>query len=42
MASGIVAHGSRASRDADPAAAGGVDVPVRVVLGDGASAGSGA
>ena len=40
MASGIVAHVSRASRDADPAAAGGVDVPVRVVLG--AWAGSGA
>jgi copper chaperone NosL len=40
MASGIVAHGNRASRDADPAAAGGVDVPVRVVLG--AWAGSGA
>jgi copper chaperone NosL len=39
MASGIVAHGSRASRDADPAAAGGADVPVRVVLG--AWAGSG-
>ena len=40
MASGIVGHVSRASRDADPAAAGGVDLPVRVVLG--ASAGSGA
>lgn len=40
MASGIVAHGSRASRDADPAAAGSVDVPVRVVLG--AWAGNGA
>lgn len=33
MASGIVAHGNRASRDADPAAAGGVDVPVRAILG---------
>jgi copper chaperone NosL len=36
MSSGIVAHGSRASRDGDPAAAGGVDVPVRAILGEGA------
>lgn len=39
MASGIIAHVSRASRDADPLVAGGADVPVRVILG--ASAGSG-
>jgi hypothetical protein len=35
MASGIVAHGSRASRDADPSAAGGEDVPVSAILGEG-------
>ena len=33
MSSGIVAHGSRASRDSDLVAAGGVDVPVRAILG---------
>lgn len=35
MASGIVAHGSRTSRDADRAAAGGVDVAVQAILGEG-------
>ena len=34
MASGIVAHASRASRDQDPVAAGGEDVAMRAVLGD--------
>jgi hypothetical protein len=34
MASGIVAHASRASRDVDPAATGGVDIPVRAILGE--------
>ena len=34
MSSGIVAHGSRASRDVDPAAAGGVDVPLWAILGE--------
>lgn len=33
MASGIMAHAATASRDADPAAAGGQDVPVSFVLG---------
>jgi copper chaperone NosL len=33
MASGIVAHGNRGSRDADPAAAGGTDVPTPAILG---------
>lgn len=33
MASGIVAHADRASRDRDPAAAGGEDVAVRAILG---------
>jgi copper chaperone NosL len=36
MSSGIIAHGSRASRDIDPAAARGVDVPVPAILGKGA------
>lgn len=39
MASGMVAHASRASRDADPAASGGVDVPARVILGNWAGSG---
>jgi len=39
MASGILAHGDGASRDADPAAAGGADVAVSAILGGHAPAG---
>jgi copper chaperone NosL len=34
MASGLIAHASRGSRDEDPSAASGEDVAVRAVLGD--------
>ena len=34
MASGIVAHASRESRDIDPDAANGADVPARAILGE--------